>query len=351
LGSASASDLLVRIALVTGLVAMALAAAIALQVLRLRRDRLRRQARAERFLAAWRPRVYDAALGAVPADLPPLSAEDDQTFLLLWNQVQDGLRGPPRAGLNALARRVGARTIALRRLGARGPAARLVALRTLGHFGEAEDFETVRVFLGERSPVMCLAAARALAHIDPVRAVEVVWPRLVARQDWPVAQVATMLREADGALVGDALLRSLPALAPADRRRLLPLVALLDEVRAGQAVASLLSTAEDQDSLAVALQHLRAPALLPEVVRLAAHPAWPVRTQAASALGRLGGPAERPCLVGLLSDPEWWVRYRAAQALRAGRFGGAAGLAALAPGLTDRFARDMVAHVLAEGAP
>jgi HEAT repeat protein len=198
---------------------------------------------------------------------------------------------------------------------------------------------------------MCLSAARALAHIDPVRAVDVVWPRLLARQDWPVPQVATMLREADGARVGDALLRSLPELPPAGRRRLLPLVALLDEARAGEAVRALLSTAEDQDSLAVALQLARSPALVPEAVRLATHPAWPVRTQAASALGRLGGPSERPCLVGLLSDPEWWVRYRAAQALRAERFGGPAALAALAPGLSDRFARDMIAHVLAEGAP
>lgn len=126
-------------------------------------------------------------------------------------------------------------------------------------------------------------------------------------------------------------------------------MALLDDVRADVVVSTLLATSQDPDNLAGALRQARSPALLHEVVRLARHPDWPVRTQAAAALGRLGGPAQRDLLVEMLSDPQWWVRYRAGQALVGGRFGDREEVASLGIVLADRFARDMVAHVLAEG--
>jgi hypothetical protein len=49
-----------------------------------------------------------------------------------------------------------------------------------------------------------------------------------------------------------------------------------------------------------------------------------------------------------LSDREWWVRYRAAQALVELPWLAQAELRALQDGLTDRFAADMLAQVVAE---
>jgi HEAT repeat protein len=94
---------------------------------------------------------------------------------------------------------------------------------------------------------------------------------------------------------------------------------------------------------------VRSPALLPQVRRACEHEAWTVRTQGAAALGRIGGMPERDILLRLLRDPQWWVRYRAAQAMTSGRFGSAAEVTALAAGLHDRFARDIVRQALAEG--
>ena len=350
MGTVPASELMVQVALAIGLASLVLAGGMVLRILAMRRRRLRRQARVDRFLEVWRPRVYEAALGEPPQALPPLAAEDDVTFLLLWNQVQEGLRGPPRAGLNKLARTVGARIIALRRLDDADPTARLLSLRTLGHFGQVEDFERVAGYLDDRSPPIALAAARALARLDPRRAADALWPRLLSRRDWSMAQVATTFQEVEAARIGEALLQALPTLSPPDLQRLLPLVSLLDDARADVVVATLLATAQDPDNLAGALRHARSPALLDDVVRLARHPEWPVRTQAAAALGRLGDPSNRRLLIELLSDPQWWVRYRAAQALAAGRFGSREALGALSEVLPDRFARDMLAHVLAEGA-
>lgn len=347
MGFASGSDPLVQVALGAGLVSAALASLLVLQLLWMRRVRIRRERRAERFLELWRPLVFGAALGEEVGP-PPLAVADEQTFLLLWNQVQGGLRGPPRAGLNQLARAVGGRAVALRRLRGGGAMDRVLALRTLGHLGEPEDFDRVLAFLDERRAPVCLAAARALAHIDPRRATEAIWARIRSRPDWPLAQLATVLREADASRLAQALADAARDLTAPELPRLLPLVALLDGPSADAIASAVLSRAGDPEILAGALRHVHGPALLPRVAPFARHEAWPVRTQAAAALGRIGGAGERPTLVRMLSDPEWWVRYRAAQALLSGRFGAREEIAALAPGLGDRFARDILAHVLAE---
>jgi HEAT repeat protein len=70
--------------------------------------------------------------------------------------------------------------------------------------------------------------------------------------------------------------------------------------------------------------------------------------QAAKALGRIGERADTARLVQLLADREWWVRYRAAQALVELPWLKRAELAALASGLEDRYAADMLAQVMAE---
>lgn len=335
------------VALGAGLVSVALTVGLALQLLWMRRVRIRRERRAERFLEAWRPLVFGAALGEAVSP-PPLAVSDEATFLLLWNQVQGGLRGPPRAGLNHLARAVGGRALALRRLRQGDALDRILALRTLGYLGEPADFDRVLAFLDDRRTSLCLAAARALAHIDPRRATDAIWARIRSRPDWPLAQLATALREADTSRLAKALADAARDLPAPELHRLLPLVALLDDRSADAIASTALSSAADPETLAAALRHVRGAALLPRVKDLARHQAWPVRTQAAAALGRIGWGGERPTLVRMLSDPQWWVRYRAAQALLSGRFGGREEIAALARGLEDRFARDIVAHVLAE---
>jgi hypothetical protein len=107
LGSGAGSDLLVRVALAAGLAALGLTAALGIQVLLMRWAKLRKERSRASFLDAWRPLLYEAAMGS-PPPAPPLAARDEVSFLLLWNQLQDGLRGPPREGLNQLGRAVGA---------------------------------------------------------------------------------------------------------------------------------------------------------------------------------------------------------------------------------------------------
>jgi hypothetical protein len=78
------------------------------------------------------------------------------------------------------------------------------------------------------------------------------------------------------------------------------------------------------------------------------HSSWPVRVQAVNVLGRLGSGSDFERLQPLLSDPEWWVRYRTAKAMCSLPGVEMDAIRLLSRGHVDKFARDMLAHVLAE---
>lgn len=65
-------------------------------------------------------------------------------------------------------------------------------------------------------------------------------------------------------------------------------------------------------------------------------------------LGRSGEQSDVDRLRRLLNDPQWWVRYRAARSLAALPFLNRPQLEQFAAEAADRFARDMLQHVLAE---
>jgi HEAT repeat protein len=356
LASLSESGPLIWIALATGLVSLGLTVLFALQVALMRALKRRRDRLHQRCLETWRPVLYQAAMGESPM-VPALARVEETSFLILWNQLQDGLRGrTSRLGLNLVAGAVDAHAAARRSLRRSGAQHRLLALRTLRYLGEPEDFELVRPLLDERGPTLCLAAARALLHVDRAAATPEVWRRLLRRTDWPLAHVAAILRdsdlgEADMGGLAVAFATQLPGLGTADLKRLLPLLSLFEEQAAASVVRRLLSPVQVPEVLSAALKQARGEGLLPDVVRLCGHPAWPVRTQAAVALGRLGGPAQRDLLLTMTGDPQWWVRYRSAQALLSGRFGDPAAISALGVELQDRYARDILSHVLAETRP
>ena len=114
MGSGADSDL-VGAVWWAGALAFGLTSALALQVLLMRWRIARREPRRERVFTLWRPLLFEHVVGGVSA-LPALPARDEEDFLLLWNQLQDGVRGGARARLNAVAESVGARTAANRGL-------------------------------------------------------------------------------------------------------------------------------------------------------------------------------------------------------------------------------------------
>lgn len=347
MGSVAASDRMVVAVAVVGLVALTLTVVMALQVLVMRYRAGWRERRRALVLAQWRPLLFSWIVGEEPP-LPQLLRSDEETFLLLWNHLQDGVLGEARARLRQAGRAVGAHRMAQGRLLRKGAVGRLLALRTLGYLGLESDYADVARWLDDRRTYLCVAAARALVQIAPARAAADILARLARRVDWPVALFATLLADADTDATARHFREVLQGLPRESLVRLLPLVTVLDGRAANEIVGGLLANSTDPEVLSAALKRVESPHLLSHVRRACSHENWVVRTQAAAALGRVGEKADRESLLRLLCDSNWWVRYRAAQAVLSGRFGSQAEVTAAAGALGDRYAHDILEQVRAE---
>lgn len=347
MGSVAASETVVRLAWATGILCVALSAALVLQVLWMRRRLTGRKRRREAVFATWRPLLFEVVAGGSPR-LPALAPDEEDAFLLLWLQIQDAIKGPPLARLAAAGASVGAHALALHRIRGADAVGRILALRTFGYLRRPEDRPEVLRWLDDPRAYVSLAAARALVHMDPDGSPDEILPRLATRTDWPIPLFGSILEESSRERLS-ARFRALCAELPAPTLvRMLPLASLVEPAVLDELLAGILDPAGDPEVLAAALRHARSPALLPTIRRAAVHERWSVRVQAAAALARVGEPSDRDLLLQLTKDPEWWVRYRAAQALAAGASAAPDEIVALAAHLRDRFARDMVQQVLAE---
>ena len=335
--------------MVVGLVALATTLALVVQVGAMRLAQRRSDAKATAMRARWRPLLLRRAMGE-PAALPVLAVRDQIVFLVLWNQIADSLRGPSYDRLREVIVELALDHTARRWLQERNPSRQLLGLLTLGHLGASSDWSSLRRRLGDSRTYMSLAAARALLQVDAALAVDPVLDELARRADWPIARIAGLLRAASADKVFEPVLRRLQQAATLPSSRVARMLAAIDGVRASATLVRLMQRSDDTELLSTCLQHVQTPAALPRVRALARHPLWWIRVQAAAALGRLGDRDDRALLLVLLTDPNWWVRYRAAVAFV--RMPGLApeAIAALADGLTDRFARDVLHQALAEAA-
>lgn len=342
------SELELQFALAIGASALVVALAIVLQVLGMRVRNLRRARDLAAAQATWRPLLARAALGELP-ELPALRGRAERAdVLLLWNQMQDGIRGSAHDGLNALADRLDFHATASNWIARGSLSRRVLGLATLGHLGRAEDVARLQAALRDPQALISIAAARALLQVDAAAGAPLVLDEYLGRGDWPAARVGTLLRDAGADAVAPALMDRLLASSGEAQLRLLRLLRFAESPRMGSVLQKLVERSEDPQVLSVALRQLHGPDALQRVRELAQHADALVRSAAAVALGHMGTHTDRPLLTALMADRDWWVRYRAAQAVVALPGSDAVSLAALRAGLRDRFARDMLEHVCAE---
>lgn len=348
MGSSATSELELQVALFIGAAAVAIALAIVLQVLGMRLRNLRRERDIAAARATWRPVLAQAALGDTP-QLPAFRGRGERAdVLLLWNQMQDGVRGSAHSGLNALAEQLDFHALALDWIAKGSLSRRVLGLATLGHLGRPGDVERLQAALHDPQALVSIAAARALLQVDAAAAAAWVLDEYLGRSDWPAARVGTLLRDAGAEAVAPALTQRLLAASGETQLRLLRLLRFAESPRMGSVLQQLVERSDDPQVLSVALRQLHGPDALPRVRELAVHADALVRSAAAVALGHMGTVGERPLLTALMADRDWWVRYRAAQAIVALPGSDRLSLAALRAGLRDRFARDMLEHVCAE---
>lgn len=347
LASATVSDPVLRIALWIAISSslLALLLLLVLIVLRLWQGwRLRKHAR---FILHWRPLMMQSILGE-KTSIPRLAEHNQKSFLILWNEFRESLRGTSESGLNNLAFAVHADQIARHFLAFGGTAMRMLGLMTLGRLRHPTDYERILQSVRKKDTDISLHAARALIMMDPMRAVRDLLPLILQRSDWPSAKIVTILGEAGADTLSPILaifFRRVPEIA---LPRMLPLLAKAHIETAAPILNNVLMQAKENELIISALKLIRTKPRTNVVHRFLHHADWRVRTQAASALGRFGSLQDMDLLVPLLSDREWWVRYRAGQALISLPGSCEANLRVLYSSLKDRFARDMLLFTASE---
>jgi len=343
---AAPADPILAAAYWTGIGALVLTLLLGAQIIRLRFALRARQRREAQALARWRP-VFNAVIVGEPVEtLPALSKAERPHFIKLWVHLQASLRGAASDALNALARRLGVERDARTMLARGSRTERLLATLLLGHLGDRDSWDTLRTLAGSPDITLSLSALWALVRIDPQAAAAYLTPLFVERDDWAMSHVAGILKEASAPVAG-VLAALLPTLAPERIPRALRIAEALRIDLPPDLLAGAMAS-PDVALVTAALRVVATPAARDQVRGLLAHPDWQVRVLAAKALGRLGDHSDVERLAALLGDREWWVRYRAAQAIVELPWLGPDDLDALHASLTDRFAADIFAQVIAE---
>jgi HEAT repeat protein len=342
------SDPLVAAAFWTGTGALLITVLLVLQIIFLRIATRRRERADQRVLDTWRPLLHAALVGE-RLPLPALARGEQLAFLKLWVHLQGSLRGEAREALNDVLRQLGvdASVRALLRNGRR--AERLLAALTLGHLQDSAAWPELLRLSSLSDRTVALTAMWAMVRIDPAAAAAHIIPVFVERDDWAISRIAAILQEA-AAPAAVALGELLAQLPPAKLPRALRIAEALRAPLPPAVVTAALASGDVALQVGV-LRSITTPESIDAVRALLGHASWQVRVQAARALARIGERSDIDLLAPLLGDREWWVRYRAAQAL--------ASLAALygqpldvvGHTLSDRFARDMLAQVMAERSP
>ncbi len=320
----------------------------------LRFNLILKQRRERRFTEQWQPLLAECVY-RTPAVLPSIPAAMHYAFLKLWTFHIESLEGAARRNLVSLANAAGAHEIVRHMIQQANVRKKLIAVVALGHLGDKTRWHNLRMLVADSSPMLSLAAARALLNIDAAATLAWLITVIAAREDWPMAKVSAMLKEIGPDRVTLPLIAAAEAAAASENSlhqvpRLLRLMAMAHTERAAPAVRRILRQTSDAEVIAAALRLLQEPQDLPMLRAFTGHGNWIVRLNAVRALSRTSMPEDRKLLTNMLSDGHWWVRYHAARALIALPSTTTEELDKIRAILPDRYAADMLAQAIAERA-
>ena len=341
------SDPLLSVVLSATTILAIAAATVTIRLGSLRSRQTRHTEQESLIVARWRPHLLET-VDAVPDQLPEVKRAEWFVFLILWNQFHESLKGPARHRLKAVALQLKLDAAARNLLKSNSADKRLIAVIALGHLGDKGSWKIVEDVVQSRNSLLSMAALRSLFLIDAARAVDVLLSSHGARTDWPTAQLKAIVAEADSSIVSEELVRGAGIAMPAELPRLIALMDSADATLTEGFLRALLRTSKDTEVLVACLKSRHLPNNLGLLTPLARNPGWQVRTQLARALGSMITRGEEHILIALLSDDVWWVRFRAAQSLARLPFLSNEELWRLRSMLNDRFAKDILDHVVAD---
>jgi hypothetical protein len=338
------SDPYVLVALWTGSAAALLTLVVTGSIIVLRMNLRRAQRREKATVEKWRPIMTAVMMNEPMSVLPPLARSEEADFLKLLVHFRASLRGDASQALNRLAYRLNCDKIATRQLERGNRAEQFLGILVLGYLRAGSAMPLLLRQATDADSLKSSYAFWAIVQIDRALAASIA-ANFIAREDWPLSQLAIILKDAPDACV--AILAE--TISKADVQLMPRALRLAESLRISLPLEQMkmLLRQSSIDVLLPALRVANAPELLPDVRALLAHENWRVRLHAARALGSIGDRSDIERLTALLQDREWWVRYRAAEALLDLPFLTPIDQEALRSH-PDRFARDILAQVLAE---
>jgi hypothetical protein len=294
---------------------------LAMITLLLRFKNVRTAAKWERLEARWEPKILQVLSGEIAsAGLWELVAPDEELYFVdLVLRYARRVRGSDRDKLRQLAMPYLVQ-VAKRARGA-DPERRARAVQTLGELGLPDHADTVVSALDDRSPLVAMIAARALAKKETPQYADPVLARLHRFTSWRPSFLASMLSSM-GPDITPVLRRTLGNPAIDSQVRAIAATALrhLHDLDSAQVAARVLESERQRDLLASCLRLLGSvggPRDLALVRRMMESSDFVVRATAAGAMGTLG---ERTDLARLreiaAEDESHWVAINAARALR-----------------------------------
>jgi len=302
------------------------------------------------FIKTWSP-IMALSIEETITDLPILLKFNYINFLSQWNIFADSVRGPSRKGLIRLAKQVGMERVAAEFLSKRSEYERTIGAMSLGNMEDKSQWDKLQELAENNIGLSGQVAARSLARIDPVASAPVLVPIFVRRKDWSSARVALILKDMEPNAVSIHLAAAIFTATSEDLPRLLRFLPYIERGIALQVLSDILSRNTEPEVLTACLAGIKALGdyqSISLVKQYINHEAWSVRVQAVNALGMLASKDDLPLLVERLSDQNWWVRYRSAQAICNAPFVTPGQLQEFRDKHPDRYARDILAQVLAE---
>lgn len=301
----------------------------------------------EKAISKWRPIMIEASLGEEHI-LPVIKGNEWRYIAEEWNKLMGILRGEAQKNLIDLAWNIRLHHYVKNHLYRRGNKNKLFAIVTLGHMRASMFWYDLIHIMKKNSSIISLVAAQALIQINAERALKEIIGILQDRSDWHWAGVAHIFRLSVKEKVCPMLEE---VIKNADKDRLPGLLRLFDTINcdtSSAAIGNILKKSSDERVISICLHIINDPMLIHEIRQHLNNSRWHVRMHAATALGRLGLKEDIPILVNCLQDREWWVRYRAAQSLSEMPFMNMDMLEEIYDSQQDRYAKDILRHVISE---
>ena len=265
---------------------------------------LNRRAQEERaFLSVWRPLLLSSLQSSVSAILPSLAVNERVYFLKLWNTLMRTSTGAAADNLISIAYSVGCDRFSRRLLKYGDRVESLLATLALGYMRDHPSSNLLITQTLAADNFTSINAFQALVQIDAKATAQQLMPLLLAREDWPIANVAAILQSAHGAFLLP-LLEATSEIKSVHLARTLRLLEALHMAIPQAIVLRLLDEANDADTIIAALRITNDAGLLAHIRAYLSHVDWRVRVQAAKPIGRIGEHADINRLIPLLADTE-----------------------------------------------